>query len=92
METGGANAGAPARYPIQSVTARPSGRRIMGYDNVHAVRPPRKGKFAGRRTVYDHRHRHAVDKGVPYEFVDAYQLLSDFFKEVDKVLKAHCKG
>jgi len=64
----------------------------MGYDNVHAVRPPRKGKFAGRRTVYDHRHRHAVDKGVPYEFVDAYQLLSDFFKEVDKVLKAHCKG
>jgi len=28
-----------------------------------------------------------ADKGVPYEFKDAYQLLADFFKEVDRVLK-----
>jgi len=26
-------------------------------------------------------------KGVPYEFKDANQLLSDFFTEVDSVLK-----
>ena len=36
---------------------------------------------------YDHRHRHAADKGVPYEFKDAHQLLVDFFAEVDRVLE-----
>jgi len=28
-----------------------------------------------------------ADKGVPYVFKDAHQLLSDFFVEVDSVLK-----
>lgn len=36
---------------------------------------------------YDHRHRHASDKGVPYAFQDAQQLLVDFFHEVDHVLE-----
>jgi len=27
------------------------------------------------------------DKGVPYEFQDAHQLLVDFFAEVDRVLQ-----
>ena len=30
---------------------------------------------------------HVSDKGVPYEFQDAQQLLVDFFNEVDRVLK-----
>lgn len=64
----------------------PSGTRVLGYDNSHAVSPPKKG-FTGRRLEYDHVHRHAKDKGVPYEFSDAGQLLTDFFEEVDKVLK-----
>jgi hypothetical protein len=64
----------------------PYGKRILGYDNAHAVKPPKKFKFAGQRFAYDHRHRHIADKGVPYAFVDAYQLLSDFFTEVDQVL------
>jgi hypothetical protein len=64
----------------------PSGRRLLGYDNAHAVRA--KGRrFAGRRLPFDHRHRHATDEGVPYTFRDPYQLLSDFFAEVDSVLK-----
>jgi hypothetical protein len=62
------------------------GKRIMGYDNSHAVKPPKKYKFAGLRLTYDHKHRHASDKGVPYEFKDAAQLLADFFVEVDSVL------
>jgi hypothetical protein len=62
------------------------GTRILGYDNAHALKPPKKG-FAGRRLAFDHRHRHARDKGVPYEFESAYQLLADFFSEVDTVLK-----
>ena len=64
----------------------PYGTRILGYDNAHAVNLPKKFKYAGQRLPYDHKHRHVTDQGVPYEFVDAHQLLSDFFIEVDKVL------
>ena len=30
---------------------------------------------------------HVSDKGLPYEFQDAQQLLIDFFNEVDRVPK-----
>jgi len=30
---------------------------------------------------------HISDQGVHYEFKDAYQLLQDFFADVDRVLK-----
>ncbi len=65
----------------------PYGKRILGYDNAHAVKPPKKFKYAGTRLPYDHKHRYVSDKGVPYEFKDAHQLLSDFFMEVDRVLE-----
>ena len=65
----------------------PYGKRILGYDNAHAVKPPKKFKYAGQRLTYDHKHRHANDTGVPYEFQDAQQLLVDFLNEVDRVLK-----
>ena len=65
----------------------PYGKRILGYDNAHAVKLPKKFKYAGTRLPYDHKHRHASDKGVPYEFRDAHQLLVDFFDEVDRVLR-----
>jgi hypothetical protein len=64
------------------------GTRILGYDNAHAPRKPKKFRYAGQRLPYDHRHRHGSDKGVPYEFRDAYQLLKDFFEEADRVLEA----
>ena len=64
----------------------PTGTRILGYDNAHALKP--KGcKFAGQRLPYDHRHRFVKDVGVPYLFTDAHQLLADFFREVDLVLR-----
>ena len=59
----------------------------MGYDNAHAVKHLGKYKYAGQILPYDHKHRHIADKGVPYEFKDAYQLLSDFFADVDRILK-----
>ena len=65
----------------------PYGKRILGYDNAHAVKSPKKFKYAGVRLPYDHKHRHISDKGVPYAFKDAHQLLSDFFVEVDRLLK-----
>jgi hypothetical protein len=66
----------------------PDGERLMGFDNAHAVAPTGSHfKHAGKKYPYDHRHRHAKDEGVLYEFNTAYQLLSDFYAEVDKILK-----
>jgi len=65
----------------------PHGRRILGYDNAHTVKPPKKFKYAGRILAYDHKHRHASDQGVPYEFKNAQQLINDFFADVDCVLQ-----
>lgn len=64
-----------------------SGTRLLGYDNAHAVRPARRFRFAGRRLLSDHRHRDPADKGVPYEFTDAHQLMNDFFVDVDRALQ-----
>lgn len=68
------------------------GARVLGYDNSHAVKPPGKFKFAGQRLPYDHRHRSASDKGVPYTFASAQALLEDFFAEADKVIASATQG
>ena len=60
--------------------------RVLGYDNAHGVKPPNKFKFVGRRLPYDHKHRTARDKGVPYMFESAAKLMEDFFAEVDEVI------
>ena len=39
-----------------------------------------------RILAFDHVHRHVSDKGVPYEFKDAQQLLEDFFADADRIL------
>lgn len=62
-------------------------KRIMGFDNAHAIQSRKKGKFNGRVFTYDHLHKSAIDKGVSYIFSSAQQLLEDFFTEVNKVLK-----
>jgi hypothetical protein len=51
------------------------------------VKPPKKFKYAGRILAYDHKHRHGSDRGMPYEFKDAQQLMNDFFADVDHVLQ-----
>ena len=63
------------------------GTRVLGFDNAHAVKPPKKFKFAGQRLPYDHWHRTTGDVGVPYAFETAHRLLEDFFAEVDRVIK-----
>jgi hypothetical protein len=64
----------------------PYGTRILGFDNAHAVKPPKKFKYAGRIT-HDHKHRRARDRGAPYEYSTAAQLLKDFFAAVDRALE-----
>ena len=67
------------------------GHRVMGYDNAHAVKLPKKYKYAGRKIEYDHQHRHLSDRGVPYEFESGYQLMQDFFESVDEILEKEGK-
>jgi hypothetical protein len=63
------------------------GKRLLGFDNAHPIKTTKRGRFTGRCIAYDHRHMNPGDKGVPYIFESAEQLLVDFFNEVDKVLK-----
>lgn len=63
------------------------GKRVMGFDNAHAIKTKKRGRFRGRHIVYDHKHTNPADKGTPYVFESAEQLLADFFMEVDKILK-----
>ena len=63
------------------------GARVMGFDNAHAPDASQQGRYAGRIVTYDHQHRHATDKGVPYVFQDAYELMKDFFAAVDQVIR-----
>ena len=62
------------------------GKRIMGFDNAHSVKTRKRGRYKGRSVVYDHKHTNPADKGTPYVFESAEQLLKDFFVEVDKNL------
>lgn len=69
----------------------PERNRILGFDNAHAVKPAGSHfRHAGKRYPFDHRHRHAQDEGVLYEFNTANALLADFYEEVDRVLKEVC--
>lgn len=66
----------------------PSNKRILGFDNAHAVKPRgSRRKYIGRRVVFDHKHVDEKDLGTPYSFDSAEQLLIDFFDAVDKKLK-----
>ncbi|MCF6807793.1 hypothetical protein L3V79_05235 [Thiotrichales bacterium 19S9-12] len=60
-------------------------RRILGFDNAHAV--TRGKQLKGRIIEYDHMHRNSFDKGTPYHFTSAYQLLKDFFERVNKIIE-----
>jgi hypothetical protein len=61
--------------------------RILGYDNSHgidvATGPAKRSKQPER---YDHIDRRGR-KSVPYEFTTPYQLVADFFADVERILK-----
>lgn len=80
------SAGIPHGIRYSLTLHEPYGKRILGYDNAHSVRLPKKYKHSGHVRTFDHLHRHVGDKGVPYEFNSADELLADFFAHVDKVL------
>ena len=68
----------------------PHGKRLLGYDNAHAVRPRGGFRYAGnksQRWPFDHRHRHLGDEGEPDGFQSAWQVLEYFFRGADRVLR-----
>lgn len=62
------------------------GMRLLGFDNAHGVKPPKKSKYSGKRKEYDHKHRSSSDKGIPYEFDSCTKLLEDFFQAIDETI------
>ena len=60
-------------------------RRILGFDNAHAVQRL-GGRFVEQPRAYDHQHRGPKDAGVPYPFVSASKLVADFWQAVFKAL------
>jgi hypothetical protein len=62
--------------------------RVLGYDNAHSVKRKLKGrkKYAARKISWDHKHhQEAVTE---YHFESASQLIDDFWKNVDRILKS----
>jgi len=62
----------------------PDGRRLIGFDNAHAVKESRGRRRTGQGP---HDHRHRLDRVRPYQFRDAVALVSDFWAEVDRLLE-----
>lgn len=61
-------------------------RRILGFDNAHAVKRP-GGRYVEQPRAYDHLHRGPKDAGVPYAYVSADKLVGDFWRAVFKALE-----
>jgi len=58
-------------------------RRVLGFDNAHAIRPARKG-YGARKITWDHKHKR--EKISPYEYESASQLLEDFWHEAERIM------
>ncbi|WEK40770.1 MAG: DUF6516 family protein [Candidatus Brevundimonas colombiensis] len=63
----------------------PDGQRLLGFDNAHAV-PPIGGRYKTKPVAHDHWHRTSKDKGRPYDFRSAFDLVQDFLSEVERIL------
>lgn len=60
------------------------GERLVGIDNAHPVQPT-SGPSGRSRKRHDHKHRLRTIR--PYDYSDAATLLTDFWAEVDSVLR-----
>ena len=58
----------------------------MGYDNAHTITTGSGSARQSTRTVTAD-HRHIRGKCMPYEYINAQQLLEDFWQDVAKVME-----
>ncbi|HAT2150952.1 TPA: hypothetical protein I8050_001010 [Legionella pneumophila] len=91
------------KFEVIKTTNRPQGikysltlhdktkKRIMGFDNSHEIEYGAKKAVSPKRT-FDHWHYDENDQGRPYNYINAGQLLEDFWKEVDKRIEALKEG
>ncbi len=63
----------------------PGNRRILGYDNSHGIKPAGRKKYGAKRTTWD--HRHLEQKTETYEFDSPEALISNFWEDVDKIMR-----
>lgn len=69
-------------------------KRLIGFDNSHEIAYGAKKGVRPNRT-YDHWHIDENDTGRPYRYTNAAQLIQDFWKEVDRILRRlgeECNG
>ena len=59
--------------------------RILGYDNAHAFKSNSRG-FRHKKSTWDHKHKQA--DVFAYEFTNAGTLLTDFWTDVENILKS----
>lgn len=64
-------------------------RRVLGFDNAHAVKPARRG-YGARKITWDHKHNR--DRISAYEYASASQLIEDFWREVALILEREGKA
>lgn len=60
------------------------GERLLGFDNAHAI-SEKRGSSRVMTARHDHTHKMRTIK--PYEYINAADLLADFWDEVDQVMK-----
>ena len=63
------------------------GTTVLGYDNAHAMKLPKKVQICRTPLALHHRHRTSSDQGIRYLFESPQRLLEDFFAEVDRVIR-----
>lgn len=64
--------------------------RLMGFDNAHAIKDSRRGKYSRHRKIvkWDHKHPYReVSEVTPYHYRDAEKLMVDFWAAVDDAIK-----
>jgi hypothetical protein len=71
-------AGRPHGIKYSLTLHDPAGRRIYGLDNAHGIR---------RRPQFDHRHVYSGRRVVGYEYRGPVDLLEDFYREVERLLR-----
>lgn len=59
-----------------------SGKRLLGFDNAHAIRSQR---YKAKIVEWDHYHER--EKVSSYQFVSAVELIEEFWLRVDRFLK-----
>jgi hypothetical protein len=62
----------------------PGGQRIFGIDNAHLPNQRRKTGTV-RKVTWDHQHHR--EKIVPFDFLSIEELLDEFERNIDKILK-----